>query len=97
MSEQVKAHGHIVSYKLLAGIWVALLCMTGITIWVAGLQLGNFSTFTAMLIATSKALLVLFFFMHLKYEPPALKAMAVVTIATLTVIILMTFTDVWFR
>jgi len=87
----------VVAYRVFITVWLCLLVLTGLTIWVAGLQLGNLSTFAAMIIATLKASLVLYFFMHLKYEPPVFKVMALVTLATLTVIILMTFTDVWFR
>lgn len=94
---QEAGKGHIVGYRVFITIWACLIVLTGVTIWVAGLHLGNLSTFAAMIIATVKASLVLYFFMHLKYEPPVFKVMALVTIATLTVIILMTFTDVWFR
>jgi len=92
-----RSMGHIVGYRIFAIVWACLLALTGLTIWVAGLHLGNFSTFAAMLLATLKASLVLYFFMHLKYEGTVFKLMALVTIATLTVIILMTFTDIWFR
>lgn len=88
---------HIIQYRIFATVWVSLLILTALTIFVAGLELGNFSTFAAMAIATFKASLVLFFFMHLRYEPPVFKIMALVTILTLTVIVLMTFTDIWFR
>lgn len=89
--------GHIVGYGVFVAVWACLLVLTGLTIWVAGLHLGNYSTLGAMVVATAKAAMVLYFFMHLKYEPPVFKIMALVTIATLTVIILMTFTDIWFR
>ncbi len=88
---------HVVEYRIFFIVWVCLLALTGLTIWVAGLGLGNFSTFVAMGIATIKASLVLFFFMHLRYEPPLFRIMALVTIITLTVIVLLTFTDIWFR
>lgn len=78
-------------------VWLGLLVLTAITITVAGLHLGNFSTVTAVLIATIKALLVLYFFMHLKYEPPLLRFIFAASVLTLTVIIILTFTDVWFR
>ena len=94
---QEGAKGHVVDIKVFIIVWACLITLTGLTIWVAGLELGNLSTFAAMIIATIKASLVLYFFMHLKYEPPVFRIMALVTVATLTVIILMTFTDVWFR
>ncbi len=97
MSEQEHKTGHIINYGLLVAIWAGLLMLTGVTIWVAGLELGNFSTVTAMLIASCKALLVVFIFMHLKYETWVFKVIALISVAVLTIIILMTFTDVWYR
>jgi cytochrome c oxidase subunit 4 len=95
MSESTEKH--IVSFANTITVWVLLLIMTALTIWVAGLDLGNYSTVGAMLIATVKAILVLMFFMHLKYEPPMFLVMGIVCLSTLTVIILLTFADIWFR
>ena len=50
-----------------------------------------------LLIASSKASLVLWFFMHLKYEARLLKVMLLIPIATLTIIIGLTFFDIWYR
>ena len=97
MEETNNSEAHIVEYKVFFTVWVCLLILTALTIFVSGLELGNFSTFAAMFIATFKASLVLFFFMHLRYEPPVFRVMALVAILTLTVIVLLTFTDVWFR
>jgi cytochrome c oxidase subunit 4 len=88
---------HIVAYGTFVAVWAALVALTGLTIWVAGLKLGNLSTTAAVLIASVKAALVVFVFMHLKYEGWLLKVMALVCLATLTTIILLTFTDVWYR
>jgi len=89
--------GHIVGYGLLVALWAIMLCLTGLNIWSAGIELGNLNIIIAMLIATTKAIIVLLIFMHLRYEPPVFKVMVGITVATLTAIILMTFTDVWFR
>ena len=78
-------------------IWLALLALTGITIWVAPLELGAYSVLTALAVASIKASLVFFGFMHLKYEEPIFKIMLLVVIVTLTVIIALTFLDVGFR
>jgi cytochrome c oxidase subunit 4 len=88
---------HTVDYGVSVKVWACLLVLTGLTIFLAGLDLGGLSTLTAIFIASVKATLVLMFFMHLKYEPPVFITMSLVTVATLTVIILMTFSDVWFR
>jgi cytochrome c oxidase subunit 4 len=78
-------------------VWAALLVLTGVTVTVAGLRLGAFSVFTAILIAAAKASLVLLFFMRLKYEPLLFRAMLLAAVATIAVIMALTFADVAFR
>ena len=58
---------HIVSSKLYIGIWIALMCLTVITASVSFIDLGPFNTIVALVIATFKAILVVLFFMHVKY------------------------------
>jgi len=58
---------HIMSSKLYYTIWIALLCLTVITAAVSFVDLGRFNTVVALVIATVKALLVVLFFMHVKY------------------------------
>ena len=94
MNDQDK---HIVNTKTFVLVWVALLTLTAITVTVAKLNFGAFSTLTAIVIASVKAGLVLWFFMHLKYEKRLLKLLLLVPIVTLAVIIGMTFIDVGYR
>ena len=61
------------------------------------LDLGAWSMAANLLIASTKAGLVLWFFMHLKYEKPLLKLLILVPIATITIIIRLTFVDIWYR
>ena len=61
--------GHIVSVKLYLAIFGALLVMTLATAGAAFIDLGgNLNTSVAMLIAACKALLVILFFMHVRYS-----------------------------
>jgi caa(3)-type oxidase subunit IV len=62
------SHHHIVPTKTALLIGGALLCLTGITVWVAHIDLGPFNFVVAMAIATVKALLVALFFMNLIYD-----------------------------
>ena len=94
MAEQ---RDHIVRTRTFVSVWVGLLTLTAITVTVAKLDLGAFSTLTAIVIATIKSGLVLWFFMHLKYEKPLLKLLLLVPIVTLAVIIGLTFVDVLYR
>ena len=77
--------------------WVALLILTAVTVTVAGLHLGKLSVLTAVVIAAVKTSLVLYFFMHLKYEKPLFRTMVFVTIGVLVIFIGLTFTDILYR
>lgn len=92
-----KTAHHIVPYKTFVFVWVALLVLTAITITAAGLHFGRFSVLSAIAIATIKAGLVLWFFMHLKYEARLFKLLLLVPIVTLAVIIGLTFVDIGYR
>jgi cytochrome c oxidase subunit IV len=88
---------HLVPAKTYVLVWIALLALTGLTIGAARLELGAWGMAANLLIASTKASLVLWFFMHLKYETKFFKLLLLVPIATITVIILLTFYDVWYR
>lgn len=88
----------IVSTGTYTAVWLALLALLAATLAVAKLQLlAHYSVLGSLLIATAKAGLVLAFFMHLKYEKPFLKRLLALALAALTLIIGMTFVDVWYR
>lgn len=78
-------------------IWLGLLVLTGVTVTVAGLNLGQLSVLGAIVIAAVKSTLVILFFMQIKYEDRVFKVMLGVAVATLTVIMVLTFADVSFR
>jgi len=70
---------HIVSSKLYIGIWAALMCLTVITASVSFIDLGPFNTIVALVIATLKAVLVVLFFMHVKYTHERMTKVVVVS------------------
>ncbi|MEO0326661.1 MAG: cytochrome C oxidase subunit IV family protein, partial [Myxococcota bacterium] len=61
-------HAHISSIPTYVGVFVALLFFTGLTVAAYNVRLGSLNLAVAMIIATLKATLVCFFFMHMKYE-----------------------------
>jgi cytochrome c oxidase subunit 4 len=92
------AEDHAVATGTYTAVWLALLILLAGTVAVAKLRLlAQFSVLGSLLIASAKAGLVLAFFMHLKYEGRFLKVMLTVTIAALTLLIGLTFIDVWLR
>ncbi len=94
MSEQGQ---HTVPSKIFVFVWIALLCLTGLTITAARMQMGKWSMIANIAIASTKASLVLWFFMHLKYERRLFKLLFFVPVLTITIIIGLTFFDILYR
>ena len=92
------AEDHIVPTGTYTVVWLALLILLAGTIAVAKLHLlAQFSVLGSLVIASVKAGLVLAFFMHLKYEGRFLEGMLTIALSALTMLIGMTFVDVWLR
>jgi cytochrome c oxidase subunit IV len=70
---------HVMSSKFYYTIWIALLGLTVITAGVAFIDLGPFNVVLALVIATIKALLVVLFFMHVKYASEKLTKIVIVS------------------
>jgi len=88
---------HILGYPKLFGVLCVLLLLTAITIAVSRIDLGVFSIWIAIFIASCKASFVLLFFMHLRYESKLLKITFVGTIGCLAILIGFIFWDISFR
>ena len=94
MSEE---HAHIVPYKTFMIIWIALLILTGVTVWVAQYNLGPMNIWVALGIATFKSALVVAVFMHMKYESWLFKLALLSALAILAIFIGLNFFDVLYR
>ena len=70
---------HISSVKLYVSIWVALMVATILTVVAARIDLGIFNPIVALAIASTKAVLVVLFFMHVKYAHEKLTKLVIVT------------------
>jgi len=92
-------HGsiHITSYRSLGIILVLLLFLTAITITVTWVDAGKFGVAVAMFVACIKASLVLFYFMHLKFDALVFKVFAGMVFLLLAVVFVITFFDYLFR
>lgn len=95
--EDKNTETHIVSYRSNTLVWVILVLLTGLTVYVAGIDLGKFGVLVNILIASIKASLVVYIFMHLRYESLLLKVLLFLVVLTLTVIIVLTFLDILYR
>ncbi len=58
----------IVSRKTYIVVWAALMALMILTAGLSRIDLGEWSTVVALVIAAVKALLVILFFMHVRYE-----------------------------
>jgi len=85
------------SYRFLILIWVALMGLTALTVAVAKVDLGFMNVAVAMAVASTKAMFVILFFMHLKYENWILKGMVLSAFVILAIAIGFTFIDVGYR
>lgn len=88
---------HIVSYRKLTGIWLALLALTALTVTITRVELGGYKVVGALAIACLKAGLVIAVFMHMKYEGRLLRWLLFLALLTLAIFIGLTFSDVLYR
>ncbi len=95
--EETKDIGHAVNYGTYVAVWLALMVLMALTIAAAGVGLGAFSILSVLVIAGAKSALVLYFFMHLKYEGFLIRLIFAATVMVLVVIIALTYLDVILR
>ena len=88
---------HVVSYGTYVLVWLALLVLTALTITVAGMGLGPVNIMAVLAIAAAKASLVLYFFMHLKYEGALIRFIFLTSVIVLAIIIGLTYLEALFR
>lgn len=86
-------HDHITPLRIYLLVGAALLLLTAITVKVSFIHLGPWNAVVALLIASGKALLVAFFFMHLIYDKKVYMLIFSVGIVILTVFITLTMAD----
>ncbi len=96
MEHKQEAQTHVPA-RVFVYVWIGLLCLTGLTIKAAQMKMGEWSMVANIAIASTKASLVLWFFMHLKYEKRVFKILLFVPILTVSIIIALTFFDIWYR
>jgi len=70
---------HVSTLGSSVAIWLTLLVFTGLTVGAAFVDLGPLNTILALSIATFKAILVVLFFMHVKYTHEKLTGLVIVS------------------
>lgn len=88
-------HEHLIGYGAYTIIWASLLALTAVTVAVAGINLGAYTLFVAMLVATIKAMIVINVFMHIKYDSLLFKGIVAVCGIILVIIFVLLGVDVF--
>jgi cytochrome c oxidase subunit 4 len=93
------AHVHIVSFKDHASTFLGLILLTIMTVTVSvfGADLVTLTVLTALTIASAKAIVVAYYFMHLKYDPKIYKIMLGVVLLLFMVFVVLTLIDYLIR
>jgi cytochrome c oxidase subunit IV len=89
--------GHVVSVRLYVTIFLALLLLTGLTTGVAFIDLGSYNTVAALAIAAAKMLLVVLFFMHVRYSSGLTKVIVLAGFFWLAILLTFTLSDYFTR
>ena len=86
-------HVHITPLSVYLAIFATLMVLTGVTVAVAYVNLGQFNKVIALGIASFKATLVVLYFMHVKYASRLTKLFAVSGIFFLFILLSLTMID----
>jgi cytochrome c oxidase subunit 4 len=84
---------HVTPKSQLFAVFGALMALTVITVLVSRVNLGYLNLPVAMVVAVTKALLVILIFMEVKYSPKLVQVTAGVGFLFLGIMILYTMTD----
>ena len=88
---------HSISYGTLIMVWLGLVALTTMTVSVAGINFGSLTLILALGIAATKTMLVMNYFMHVKFESKMFKVFISVCIVTFIIMITLTFSDLLTR
>ena len=86
-------HDHITPVKTYVAVWATLLVFTVVTTLVSFIELGPWNIVIAMLIAFTKATLVVLIFMHVKWGSPLTKLFVVGALGWLVLLLAITLSD----
>ena len=89
--------GHIVPKTVYITVFFLLIAFTGLTTWVASVNLGRWNTIVALAIAICKATLVVLFFMHVKYTTNLTRIAVVAGFFWLAILLSLTLSDILTR
>ncbi len=94
----MSSHEHsIASVRTLVSVFLALVALTGVTTAVAFVDLGAGSTAVALLIAGTKASLVVWFFMNVRFNTRLIPLVILCGLCFVVILFSLTFVDYFSR
>ena len=87
------SHVHIPKVGTLVAVWAALIVFTFVTAGVATIPLGEWNIVVALAIACTKATLVAWIFMGVRFTSQLTKLFCVAGLVFLSILLLITFSD----
>jgi cytochrome c oxidase subunit 4 len=88
---------HVVPTRTYYTIFAILMVLTYVTVLVSGYDLGALNTIAALAIAGFKALIVVLYFMHVKYSSRLTKLVVIAGIYWLGILLALTLSDYFSR
>ncbi|MBV9504120.1 MAG: cytochrome C oxidase subunit IV family protein [Acidobacteriia bacterium] len=93
MNQHGEPSHHVDSVRTYVGVLIALLIATIVTALVATLDLGPFNIIVALGIACVKMMLVVLFFMHVRYSTLLTRLVMIGGLMWLAILLLLSFVD----
>jgi cytochrome c oxidase subunit 4 len=84
---------HIVSWRVYAGVFLALVALTVATVVAASYDFGPLNVIVALGIAITKATLVVLFFMHARYAGGLTRLVVLSGVAFFFILVFLTMSD----
>jgi len=84
---------HVVPLRVYFVIFASLMILTAVTVAVAYYDLGPLNTIVALVIAVTKAALVILYFMHVRYSPSLTKLVVAGSFLWLFIMLSITMSD----
>lgn len=88
---------HIIPYKTYLYILAGLIALTLISVGVTHVEVGEMSIITALVLASIKSVLVIVYFMHLKFDNRILQIAVPAIFILVGLVLFITFLDYNFR
>jgi cytochrome c oxidase subunit 4 len=93
MGEHSHDQHHVVPLKIYYGIFAILMVLTAVTVGVAYIDLGPMNTVAALAIACFKAMIVVLYFMHVKYSTRLIKLTVIAGLYWMVILFGLTLSD----